>query len=246
MFNFIVYEDEEKFREKYHYIILKFIGDSNLAYKIIDISKYTKQEAERIRNLSGNNIYILDIEVPGKSGLDLAREIRHNGDWKSQIIIVTSHDDLKNFDYQSSMLMLAFITKYYDLEMKLYKMIAKAHKILTSDKLITFKRDSKIYNISINDVLLFEKKEYETNAIVVTKDNEYLTDKLLKKWEEELSNDPRFVRTFKNTIVNIYNIKEIDLDRDEITLVNNRRVLLSRNYKKKIKEIAKLLEEGKV
>lgn len=246
MFNFIVYEDEEKFREKYHYIILKFIGDSNLAYKIIDISKYTKQEAERIKNLSGNNIYILDIEVPGKSGLDLAREIRHNGDWKSQIIIVTSHDDLKNFDYQSSMLMLAFITKYYDLEMKLYKMIAKAHKILTSDKLITFKRDSKIYNISINDVLLFEKKEYETNAIVVTKDNEYLTDKLLKKWEEELSNDPRFVRTFKNTIVNIYNIKEIDLDRDEIMLVNNRRVLLSRNYKKKIKEIAKLLEEGKV
>lgn len=246
MFNFIVYEDEEKFREKYHYIILKFIGDSNLAYKIIDISKYTKQEAERIKNLSGNNIYILDIEVPGKSGLDLAREIRHNGDWKSQIIIVTSHDDLKNFDYQSSMLMLAFITKYYDLEMKLYKMIAKAHKILTSDKLITFKRDSKIYNISINDVLLFEKKEYETNAIVVTKDNEYLTDKLLKKWEEELSNDPRFVRTFKNTIVNIYNIKEIDLDRDEITLVNNRRVLLSRNYKKKVKEIAKIIEESKV
>ena len=246
MFNFIIYEDEEKFREKYHLTILKFIGDSNIAYQIIDISKYSKEEIERIKYLSGNNIYILDIEVPGKSGLDLAREIRNTGDWKSQIVIVTSHDDLKNFDYQSSMLMLAFITKFYNLEIELYKVIAKAHKILTSDKLITFKRDSKIYNISINDVLLFEKKEYETNAIVVTKDNEYLTDKLLKKWEEELSNDPRFVRTFKNTIVNIYNIKEIDLDRDEITLVNNRRVLLSRNYKKKIKDIAKLLEEGKV
>ena len=246
MFNFIIYEDEEKFREKYHLTILKFIGDSNIAYQIIDISKYSKEEIERIKYLSGNNIYILDIEVPGKSGLDLAREIRNTGDWKSQIVIVTSHDDLKNFDYQSSMLMLAFITKFYNLEIELYKVIAKAHKILTSDKLITFKRDSKIYNISINDVLLFEKKEYETNAIVVTKDNEYLTDKLLKKWEEELSNDPRFVRTFKNTIVNIYNIKEIDLDRDEITLVNNRRVLLSRNYKKKIKEIAKILEEGKV
>ena len=200
MFNFIVYEDEEKFREKYHYIILKFIGDSNLAYKIIDISKYTKEEAERIRNLSGNNIYILDIEVPGKSGLDLAREIRHNGDWKSQIIIVTSHDDLKNFDYQSSMLMLAFITKYYDLEMKLYKMLGRAHKILTSNELINFKSDSKIYNIPINDVLYFEKVEYETNAVIVTKDNTYLTDKILKKWEEELRSDPRFVRTFKNNM----------------------------------------------
>lgn len=246
MFNFIVYEDEEKFREKYHYIILKFIGDSNLAYKIIDISKYTKQEAERIKNLSGNNIYILDIEVPGKSGLDLAREIRHNGDWKSQIIIVTSHDDLKNFDYQSSMLMLAFITKYYDLEMKLYKMLGRAHKILTSNELINFKSDSKIYNIPINDVLYFEKVEYETNAVIVTKDNTYLTDKILKKWEEELRNDPRFVRTFKNCIVNVYNIRKIDLNRDEITFENNKRVLLSRNYKKKIKEIAKIIEESKV
>lgn len=246
MFNFIVYEDEEKFREKYHYIILKFIGDSNLAYKIIDISKYTKEEAERIKNLSGNNIYILDIEVPGKSGLDLAREIRHNGDWKSQIIIVTSHDDLKNFDYQSSMLMLAFITKYYDLEMKLYKMIGRAHKILTSNELINFKSDSKIYNIPINDVLYFEKVEYETNAVIVTKDNTYLTDKILKKWEEELRSDPRFVRTFKNCIVNVYNIRKIDLNRDEITFENNKRVLLSRNYKKKIKEIAKIIEESKV
>ena len=246
MFNFIVYEDEEKIREKYHYIILKFICDSNLAYKIIDISKYTKEEAEKIKNLSGNNIYILDIEVPGKSGLDLAREIRHNGDWKSQIIIVTSHDDLKNFDYQSSMLMLAFITKFYNLEKELYKVISRAHKILTSDKLITFKKDSIIYSIPVNDVLLFEKVEHETNAIVVTKDREYLTDKLLKKWEEEIDNDPRFVRTFKNTIVNVYNIRKIDLDIDEITLVNNRKVLLSRNYKKKIKEIAKIIEESKV
>ena len=55
MFNFIVYEDEEKFREKYHYIILKFIGDSNLAYKIIDISKYTKEEAERMLAFSNNS-----------------------------------------------------------------------------------------------------------------------------------------------------------------------------------------------
>lgn len=246
MLNFIVYEDEEKFREKYHYIILKFIGNSNIAYKIIDIPKYTKEAADRIKNLSGNNIYILDIEVPGKSGLDLAREIRHNGDWKSQIIIVTSHDDLKNFDYQSSMLMLAFITKYYDLEMKLYKMLCKAHQILTSNELINFKSNSKIYNIPINYILYFEKEEYETNASVVTKDNIYLTDKILKKWEEELKNDPRFIRTFKNCIVNIYNIREIDLDRNEIIFENNKRVLLSRNYKKKMKEIAKIIEESKV
>lgn len=246
MFNFIIYEDEEKFREKYDFIILKFIGESKLAYKIINISKYTKEEIEKLKKLGGNNIYILDIEVPGKSGLDLAREIRNSGDWKSQIIIVTSHEDLKNFDYQSSMLMLAFISKFYNLESELYKVISKAHKILTSNELLSFKYKSKIYNIPINDVLYFEKKDHETNASVITKDDEYLTDKLLKKWEEELRDDPRFIRTFKNIIVNIYNIRKIDLDRNEITFENKRRVLLSRNYKKKIKEISKMIEESKV
>ena len=205
MFNFIIYEDEEKFREKYDFIILKFIGESKLAYKIINISKYTKEEIEKLKKLGGNNIYILDIEVPGKSGLDLAREIRNSGDWKSQIIIVTSHEDLKNFDYQSSMLMLAFISKFYNLESALYKVISKAHKRLTSNELLSVKYNSKIYNIPINDVLYLEKKEHETNASVITKDDEYLTDKLLKKWEEELRDDPRFIRTFKNIIVNIYN-----------------------------------------
>lgn len=246
MFNFIVYEDEEKFREKYHYIILKFIGDSNLAYKIIDISKYTKEEAERIKNLSGNNIYILDIEVPGKSGLDLAREIRHNGDWKSQIIIVTSHDDLKNFDYQSSMLMLAFITKFYDLERGLYKAISRAHMILTTNKIINFEKNSQIYNIPIDNVLYFEKLEEETYASVVTKDNSYLTDKTLKKWESELQGDPRFIRTFRNYIVNAYNIRKIDIDKEEIYFENNKKALVSRTYKKIVKEIGKIIEESRV
>ena len=104
MFNFIIYEDEPIFRDKYFAIIEKFIGESNLAYDVIEIPRYSEKNYEKMINISGNNIYILDIEVPGKSGLDLAREIRNTGDWKSQIIIVTSHEDLKNFDYQSSML----------------------------------------------------------------------------------------------------------------------------------------------
>ena len=62
MFNFIIYEDEPIFRDKYFSVIEKFIGNSNMAYEIIEISKYTKEESMRLKNLSGNNIYILDIE----------------------------------------------------------------------------------------------------------------------------------------------------------------------------------------
>jgi len=245
MFNFIIYEDEPIFRDKYFAIIEKFIGESNLAYDVIEIPRYSEKNYEKMINISGNNIYILDIEVPGKSGLDLAREIRNTGDWKSQIIIVTSHEDLKNFDYQSSMLMLAFITKFYDLERKLYIAINKAYKILTTNEVINFKKDSKIYNIPIDDIWYFDKLEEETYAIVFTRDESYLTDKTLKSWEIELQDDPRFIRTFRNYIVNIYNMRKIDLDKEEIYFENDRKALLSRRYKKKLKEIERIIEESR-
>ena len=100
MINFVIYEDKEIVRKSYVKMIHKFMGKSDSAYKIYEFNSYTNKTKEYISNNIGYNIYILDIEVPGKSGLDLAREIRNTGDWKSQIVIVTSHDDLKNFDIE--------------------------------------------------------------------------------------------------------------------------------------------------
>lgn len=244
MFNFVIYEDEPRFRDKYFSIIENFIGNSKLAYEIIEIPRHTKEIEEQLKNLSGNNIFILDIEVPGKSGLDLAREIRHNGDWKSQIIIVTSHDDLKNFDYQSSMLMLAFITKFFNLEQELQKAISIAHKILTTNDTIKFQKGSKVYNIPIDDILYLEKKQEEVYAKIITKDKEYITDKTLVQWEKDLK-DPRFIRTHRNFIVNTYKIRKFDFDREEIGFENKKAALLSRNYKKELKAITGFFDENK-
>jgi len=243
MFNFIIYEDEPIFRDKYFAIIEKFIGESNLAYDVIEIPRYSEKNYEKMINISGNNIYILDIEVPGKSGLDLAREIRNTGDWKSQIIIVTSHEDLKNFDYQSSMLMLAFISKFYNIDKELYKTISIAHRILTSNEVISFQKGGKVYQIRIDDILFLEKKQEDSFVSVVTKNKDYITDKTLVQWEKDLENDPRFVRTHRNYIVNKYNIRTFDFEKDEMMFDNKRKVLISRNYKKNIKSIIKLFDE---
>lgn len=242
MFNFIIYEDEPRFRDKYFSVVEKFIGNSNLAYEVIEIPRYTKEIEAKIKNLSGNNIFILDIEVPGKSGLDLAREIRHNGDWKSQIIIVTSHEDLKNFDYQSSMLMLAFITKFYNLEKELQKAISIAHKILTTNDAIKFQKGSKVFSVPIDDILFLEKKQEEVFTKIITKDKEYITDKTLVQWEKEIK-DPRFVRTHRNYIVNTYNIRKFDFEKEEIGFENKKTALLSRTYKKNLKMVTGLFDE---
>jgi len=236
MINFIVYEDEEKYRDKYFSIIDQFIGERNLAYEIIELKEYSKKELEKLEKVSGSKIYILDIEVPGKSGLDFAREIRESEDWTSQIIIVTGHDDLKNFDYQSEMLMLAFISKFYNLEKTLLKMIRKAHKILTSQESIQFQKGNELYNYLKQDVLYIEKEYEESQCYVVTKLGKKLSNKTLIQWEKDLNDDPRFQKTHRNYIVNTYNIRKVDYDQGEIYFENKKKALLSRNYKKELKD----------
>lgn len=243
MLNFIIYEDEEKFRDKYFSIIDRFIGDSNLAYEIIELKQYSPEEIKKLESVSGSKIYILDIEVPGKSGLDFAREIRSSGDWNSQIIIVTTHDELQNFDYQSEMLMLAFISKFYNLEEILLNKIRKAHSILTSKDIVQYQKDNQVFNFQKEDILFFEKEYDEIVATIHTKNGSHLTSKTLIKWCKEISNDPRFQKTFRTHIVNTYNVKSIDYEKGEIYFENGKIALLSKNYKKVLKDKIIIKEE---
>lgn len=236
MINFIIYEDEEIFRDKYFSIIDKFIGESKLAHEIIELKSYSEKELKKLEKINGNKIYILDIEVPGKSGLDFAREIRNSGDWNSQIIIVTSHDNLKNFDYQSQLLMLAFISKFYTLEAKLLEAIKIAYKILTSRESIEFSKGSKIFRVPKDEILFIEKDFDEQQCFSVEKEDRELTNKTLIQWKKELEDDPRFERTHRNYIVNVHNIRAVDYEKGEIYFENNNTALLSRNYKANLKK----------
>ena len=112
MINFIIYEDNKEYRELYISIILKLIGKENLAYKIIELKEYNEKTFDTINKIKGNNIYILDVEVPGKSGLDLAKIIRNNGDWDSPIIISTTHEKLEYPTLTSRLLILDYVSKY--------------------------------------------------------------------------------------------------------------------------------------
>ncbi len=239
MLNFIIYEDDEQFRDKYFSVIDKFIGASNLAYEIIELKDYSKEERRKLKKVSGRKIYILDIVVPGKSGLDFAKEIRESGDWQSQIIIVTSHEDLKNFDYQCSLLMLAFITKYYDLENHLFAAIKRAYDIVTIDDCIQFQKSGIVYQIPKRDVLYIEKEYNETLCYVVTAKDKILTSHTLIQWKNKLAKDPNFRKTHRNYIINMRNARVFDFDKNEISFENKKVALLSRNYKKDIKETLK-------
>ncbi len=236
MINFVLYEDGKEMRERYKKIILKLIGPNNNNFKIIEIDKYNQEAEKKLSNIVGNKIYLLDVEVPGKSGLDLARKIRNDRDWDSQIIVITSHEQYSNIGYTSKLLMLDFISKYSNIEKELKETLGVAVGIFTKQKSITFTLNGELYKIPYNQILYIEKSLNNNNCKIVTNDGEYFTRDTIQHLEEILSNDQRFMKTHRSCIVNLSNVSSIDLANNIIFFPNKQIDLIARNKKRELKE----------
>lgn len=237
MINFIIYEDEKKFRDLYVSIILKLIGSMKYAYRIIEIPKYNKETLSKINDITGKKIFILDIEVPEKSGLDLAREVRCRGDWESQMIIVTTHEHMKDTAYTSKLLMFDFISKYYNCEENLKESLNYSINILNHHKSLNFQYNGELFQIPYNDILFIEKNVEDSYSTIVTKEKKIKIKKMIGTIEEELKDDKRFFRTHRSCIINIANITSIELRDCIINFGNINTNLLSRDKKSELKNI---------
>lgn len=236
MINFVLYEDGKEMRERYKKIILKLIGPNDNNFKIIEIDKYNQEAEKKLSNIVGNKIYLLDVEVPGKSGLDLARKIRNDRDWDSQIIVITSHEQYSNIGYTSKLLMLDFISKYSNIEKELKETLGVAVGIFTKQKSITFTLNGELYKIPYNQILYIEKSLNNNNCKIVTNDGEYFTRDTIQHLEEILSNDQRFMKTHRSCIVNLSNVSSIDLANNIIFFPNKQIDLIAINKKRELKE----------
>lgn len=237
MINFIIYEDEKKFRDLYISIILKLVGSMKVAYQIIEIPRYTQDTLDKIQSLIGKNIFIFDIEVPGKTGLDLAREIRNNGDWKSPMIMITTHEQLKSTAFTSKILMLDFISKFYDCENSLKETLKLSLDIIRSHKSLNFQCNGELYQIPYEDILFIEKNVEDLYSTIVTRNEKIKIKQMIGTIEEALADDKRFFRTHRSCIINIDNLTSIELSACIMHFENIETPLLSRDKKRELKLI---------
>ena len=89
MLNFIICDDETAITNTVKDIIVKTIFKTSIEYKIHVFHNYDDSFYEIIHSDLINKIYILDIEVNDKSGLEIAKEIRKR-DWDSVIFILSA------------------------------------------------------------------------------------------------------------------------------------------------------------
>lgn len=234
--NFIIYEDEKDYAKRYKNVINKLLLATNLNYEIIEINEYNETTEKQLENICGNKTYILDIEVKGKNGLELARSIRKAGDWTSPIIIVTSHDEFKTVGYTGKILMLNFISKSGELEKQLFDSLETALEINMANKSLRYTNKGELYNIPYQEILYIEKSLNDNTSNIITKSHIYNIRKTIKELEEELSNTIDFFKTHRSCIVNLKNVKHIDFENNVIQFVNKTTDLISRSNKKALKE----------
>lgn len=234
--NFIIYEDEVRFRDIYKKVIMKLMGHNNYYYNIIEFKSFNDKLHQKLQKIENNKIYILDIEVEGKTGIELAREIRKLGDWTSPIIIVTNHEEFKNVGFTKKILMLDFISKNDNIEKNLYDALLIALEINSSKKSFCFQKQGEIFQIPYQDILYIEKNINDNIANIITKNESYQIRDTIQNLENHFSDSEFFFKSHRSYIVNIKNIKYINFEQGEINFSNDGKALLSRSNKKKLKD----------
>ena len=237
MINFIICDDEKAITDSLKNIITKIMFKNNLEYKIHVFNSYDKNFEKIVKSDIENKIYILDIEVGNKSGLDIAKKIRDN-DWNSTLIIITSHYELEYLAYKSKILLLDFISKFDLYEQKMIDTINLCINNKLESKKLILKINRKIEQIELNNITYIIYDSNARKTTINTKNRKYeVTSSLKDVWIHLKGN---FKYTHRACIVNFNNVKTIDTKEKIITFVNGDYVdLLSRNHLKDIKEYIK-------
>ena len=183
MINFIVCDDEKSITESVKNIITKVMIKNNIEYKIHIFNEYDANFTKIIKSDIENKIYILDIEVGKKSGLDVAKIIRKT-DWNSVILILSAHYELEILAYKSKILLFDFISKFDLYDKKIYDTITLCvdNKINTEELII--KVNKRIEKIQFSNILYITYDSYIRKLKIKTKNREYETNDSLKSiWE---------------------------------------------------------------
>ena len=235
MLRFIICEDNQDYLDKIAIIINKVMMPYNFEYKINKYKEYNKEVEEYIVRKHEQKIYVLDIELPDVSGLEIASNIREV-DLESMIIFVTSHPECQNDIFYSRLLAIDYINKNKLWKDRLEKTIKYAVKNINNRRILSFDYNYNSYRLSISDILYVEKIPEHQKCVIVMEDaSKYEIVSSITKLKEKLG--PSFYQTHKSCLVNIEKIKKINYHEGTITFDNNQTLyLLSTRNKKGLKE----------
>ncbi|WP_177230431.1 LytTR family DNA-binding domain-containing protein [Chitinophaga sp. CF118] len=184
------------------------------------------------------DIILIDIMLHGKKeGIAIAEKISSSSQKKQPFIFITSLMDRPTFDQAKATFPISYLTKPFNkLELEYAIELAlqnkQQHNTSASDSYAaeTFfiKKGNHLIKVPIMSVFYIEVEGKFSN--IFCERGKFLIELPLKEVMERLQGF-MFVRISRNCIVNLKEVKEIDLTEDVIILQNNTRIYMTRRYK---------------
>lgn len=206
MLSILVCDDDKSVTDKVTKLIKDFQSNNNIELEIDVKNDSTDID---LKNKT-YDIAIIDIEMPNKTGLALAREIKHSNE-DAIIIILSSHMcyldsamDIQVFRYLTKPIDVNRFTNNFQQALKHYKTLFK--EIIIED-------NGRIFKIKTFDILYIENIKHGSN--IITKTTTYKTNKKPAEWMEIIDQPNCFTQSHKSYIVNLQNV--IAFDKKSIT-----------------------------
>lgn len=147
------------------------------------------------------DILLLDVEMPGKSGVELAKELRKTND-TIQIVFVTGYSDYIAEGYEVSA--LHYLMKPVNKE-KFFSVLDRAvSKLKSRDKSLLLETSGETIRVPLHDIRYIDVRQ---NYVTVHAQEDYTVKKTLGAMEKELDN--RFFRAGRSLILNLGCIRRV-------------------------------------
>ncbi|MBL7778644.1 MAG: response regulator [Chitinophagales bacterium] len=235
----IIVDDEPLARENLRLLLESYCPQ-------VHILAACKNATEALTEINAHHpdVIFLDIQMPGKSGIELAEEIQHQ---KSSIVFVTAHDEyairafrLSAIDYllkpvDPKQLIQAVHKCQNELQIKISKEQLKLYlsNYAQTDEQIALPTMSGLDICRLADVVCFAADESYCEVWMADKSKKVISRKLGEL--EEILPTHNFVRLHKSYIVNIKHItKYIKGEGGQVVLSNGETVDVSRRKKEEL------------
>lgn len=235
MINFILCDDNKFVRELNEKLISRIAMPYDFNYVVHSFDKYSIKLKNLINTPSDIKIYILDLELPNKSGIDIAREIR-KVDWDSIIIILTSHDEMELSVLKQKLLIFDFISKFEDYEKRIEETVKMVVNKVNARKIVSFKCNKEIHHVKLDNIIYIYRDNATDKTTIITTDNEYSIRDSLSSIVSKL--DSRFYQSHRACYINMDKIESVDFKNSIVYFTNDTSTdYLSRNYKKGLRNL---------
>lgn len=172
------------------------------------------------------DILLLDIEMPGMDGVELAKAVRRDND-AVQIVFITGYSDYIAQGYEVSA--LHYLMKPVD-EEKFFQVLSRAvGRLARNEPFLILELPGETVRVPLPEIRYLDVQQ---NYVTVHAREDYTLKRPLAELEAQL--DRRFYRTGRSCIVNLTYVRRVA--RTEAELTTGERLLLPRGQYEKLNQ----------